>query len=250
MRKFWSRTAGLVAVVCTSPMFTSGVAHAATTRVEISGGRLTIEAATGKDNNITIQQVGNKYQITDDGDSLFADLPCGLEDTTVICPAANVNAIEVNTGDRDDIAFVLPNVGKPVTFQGGTGNDTLTGGAGNDTLGGDLGDDTLDGGPGNDDLRGDAGKDKLNGGPGNDTFRGGANDDSLVGNSGDDQMVGGPGNDALDGGIGSDDLEGAAGNDTLNGVDGVNGNDTLNGADGTDTCTADFGDAISACEGP
>jgi Ca2+-binding RTX toxin-like protein len=73
--------------------------------------------------------------------------------------------------------------GVAVTFNGGTGNDTLIGDSGADTLNGDAGDDI---------LRGAGGADVLNGGDGNDTF------DEETASNGGDIFNGGNGTDTLD----------------------------------------------------
>ena len=83
-----------------------------------------------------------------------------------------------------------------VSFDGDTGDDTLTGGSGNDFLLGAAGDDLVSGGGGNDNILGGAGRDTLSGGAGDDSVRGN-------GGSG-DQLSGGLGNDTLDGGAGGD----------------------------------------------
>jgi len=82
---------------------------------------------------------------------------------------------------------------KPVTIDGGAGNDHLIAAGGQTTLLGGDGNDILIGGIGNDILDGGTGNDKLYGGFGN---------DKLVGGDGNDLLVGGPGNDTLDGGAG------------------------------------------------
>jgi Ca2+-binding RTX toxin-like protein len=55
-----------------------------------------------------------------------------------------------------------------ITFEGGTGDDTITGGPGDDVLWGDAGDDTLDGAAGDDTITGSAGDVLLTGGTGDD----------------------------------------------------------------------------------
>lgn len=123
------------------------------------------------------------------------------------------------------------------TFNGTTGNDTITGGAGiDDTISGFAGDDVLGttGSPSDKDrIDGGSGNDTLFGGDGDDQLIGGSGNDSLDAGSGDDSLDGGPGNDILDGSFGNDDLIGGTGDDTLTG--GGFGDNTLDGGDGNDS---------------
>jgi Ca2+-binding RTX toxin-like protein len=146
----------------------------------------------------------------------------------------------------------------PLTFNGGTGNDsvyggdqndTLYGNDGNDDLHGARGDDTIGGGNGDDDLAGGVGNDTLTGDAGNDDVYGAAGSDAIDGGAGNDTLYGGcdggcgggnlDGNDTIRGGDGTDDLFGEAGNDSLSG--GAD-NDYLSGGDGNDTLNGDAGD--------
>ena len=133
------------------------------------------------------------------------------------------------------------------SFDGGTGNDTLTLTDGNDVIflddpvtsalsnsarisgieiiNGGLGDDIID----LSSLNYDYGDVELNGGAG---------DDVLWSNSGDDTLNGGDGNDNLQAGTGNDILNGDAGDDVLKGHD---GDETLTGGTGADTLTGGFG---------
>jgi len=90
--------------------------------------------------------------------------------------------VEIVTGGTvADTLTAAPGI--PVTFNGGSGNDTLIGDTGADTLNGDAGDDI---------LRGAAGADILNGGDGDDTF------DEETASNGGDIFNGGAGIDTLD----------------------------------------------------
>jgi len=63
------------------------------------------------------------------------------------------------------------------TYNGTTGNDTITAGSGDDTIYAGSGTDTLNGGQGGDTLKGEGDADTLNGGAGSDYLQGGAGND-------------------------------------------------------------------------
>ena len=95
--------------------------------------------------------------------------------------------IEGRAGGDSLAAFHLS---KPVTINGGEGNDRLYGG---------NADDALNGGAGHDALYGGAGNDTLDGGAGRDFLSGGAGDDVLLSRDGDlDVLHGGDGHDRAD----------------------------------------------------
>ena len=75
---------------------------------------------------------------------------------------------------------------RPLSMNGGGGNDILSGFEADDTLNGDAGDDWLFGNGGNDVLNGGAERDNLYGGDGADTLEGGAGNDRLDGGKGRD----------------------------------------------------------------
>jgi Ca2+-binding RTX toxin-like protein len=89
-----------------------------------------------------------------------------------------------------------PNLSKPCTIVGTSGDDLLAGTAGPDVICGRGGDDTIGGGPGADIIRGGAGNDRLQGDGGRDVLQGGAGSDWLWGRDGR--------HDHLDGGRGYD----------------------------------------------
>jgi Ca2+-binding RTX toxin-like protein len=97
-------------------------------------------------------------------------------------PAFNATDIEVLNGGA-------PQPPSGGTFNGTTGNDTLTGGAGNDTISGNAGADLLQGMGGNDSLLGGAGWDTLQGGDGNDWLQPGLWSDTVTGGAGSDSFV-------------------------------------------------------------
>ncbi|MFO1405018.1 MAG: DUF4347 domain-containing protein [Azonexus sp.] len=115
---------------------------------------------------------------------------------------------------------------------GDTGYDRLYGESGNDTLMGGDGDDTLYGGTGDDVMHGEGGDDYLSGSSGNDYLHGGTGDDNLSGSSGDDYLRGGSGRDTISGGADDDQIYGDEKADLLNGG---TGNDVVKGGYGNDT---------------
>ena len=142
--------------------------------------------------------------ITATGDAVAACAP--NSGTTVTCDANDVTGIVGIAGaGHDSLAFVRGPGGPPVvplTFEGDTGDDTLTGGPLNDVLNGDDDDGTT----------ADDGADRINGGAGNDEIDGqGGSDPELDGEAGLDQVSGGAGDDAITGGIENDTVDGGAG---------------------------------------
>ena len=86
----------------------------------------------------------------------------------VFCPAAGVQRVRLDLGEREDSALVTAAV--PASVLGGPGADKLTAGPLGDEVAGDEGDDALDGGAGDDLLDGGPGADSIVGGPGADTL--------------------------------------------------------------------------------
>ena len=100
--------------------------------------------------------------------------------TTSEWDPALVESIVINAlGGNDQVAVVRP-IAKPITANGGAGDDSLRGSAGRER------------------LNGDAGADRLFGGGGGDLLDGGGDNDVIVGGAGPDRMLGGDGNDRFD----------------------------------------------------
>jgi Ca2+-binding RTX toxin-like protein len=152
-----------------------------------------------------------------------------------------VTSITGTAGMGDDEIYVSSAVTKPVTLQGGAGNDTIVGGSGNDSISGGADNDVIAGGAGNDTLHGNDDNDTIQGNDGNDTIQGDAGTDRLFGDRGDDAIYGGIGIGFLFGGVGADLLVGDTGVDTIQGgpgrdrIRGGRGRDLLHGDDGADT---------------
>jgi Ca2+-binding RTX toxin-like protein len=127
---------------------------------------------------------------------------------------SGITAIQVRTRGGHDIVVTTSNVTKPMTIDGGSGNDLLTGGsglnvivgeAGHDVIFGGAASDTILAGSGNDDLFGLGGNDVLVGGDGNDMLDGGLGRDLVIGSQDEDSLAGGDGEDILIGGFTSHD---------------------------------------------
>lgn len=207
----------------------------------------------------------------------------GATDDTFTLGADGMN----RNGDDDGDDVTLLDVEK-VTVGGGGGKDHISGAGGDGTgaayaspltIDGDGGNDTLQGGNSNDVVNGGAGADVFVGSPaadGSDTFNGAGGKDvadysartaavnvSLEGGANDgeageadnvmpdvENVMGGRGADTIsDGGfVVANAFKGGRGGDVIQADDGVGGNDVVNGGTGTDTCIADSGDTVTACE--
>ena len=100
--------------------------------------------------------------------------------TTSEWDPALVDSIVINAlGGNDQVAVGRP-IAKPITANGGAGDDAMRGSAGRER------------------LNGDAGADRLFGGGGGDLLDGGDDNDILVGGAGADRMLGGNGDDRFD----------------------------------------------------
>ena len=179
-------------------------------------------------NALTVKRVGSQIEFRDPAVEGGMDPgACDPGDFTndanawivsVRCPAAGVNRLRIDLGDREDGATV--EIELPVTVLGGTGADTVRTGAGADAVAGDDGDDEIDAG---------AGADQVNAG------------------DGDDRIAGGSGDDVVEAGLGVDAIAAGDGDDGVRARDGVE--DRIDCGPGTDTVDADTLDVIAAgCE--
>jgi hypothetical protein len=127
------------------------------------------------------------------------------DDNPATFDANAVNSINVRLRGGSDVLVTTPNVMKPMTIDGGSGNDLLAGGGGANLIMGGDGCDVLYGGNSNDTLLGGAGNDDLIGGAGNDILVGGDGTDMLFGGYGRDLLIGSRDSDHIEGGD-SDDI--------------------------------------------
>jgi Ca2+-binding RTX toxin-like protein len=172
---------GLAAGLATTAIAV-GPARAAT--VSTSGGTVTIAAAPGESNHISIfyftqRRYDGVITVGDSGITAGAGCVGGEGfvncDTGVLAPR-----FVIGLGDGNDRLYVNKPPSRSFSdfiIDAGPGNDNIpllyfpiraTGGTGNDRFVGGPGNDIIDGGPGNDIVRGDTGVDRLSGGPGND----------------------------------------------------------------------------------
>ncbi|MEV6580432.1 hypothetical protein AB0M92_19960 [Streptomyces sp. NPDC051582] len=218
------------------------------TLVSRTGTSVTVTAAVGVSNTISLWRTGDVIRVRDTGDFVVGTGGCtAVGAHEAVCPGAGgLTELVVDAGDQsDDITSSLATTG--ATLTGGSGDDSLYGGDANDTLEGGEGADFLSGGAGNDTLIGSSGRDRILGGDGNDSIEGRNGSDFIDAGAGNDVVDGGNGNDQVTAGPGNDFVDGGTGRDSLDAIDGIGGNDRIQGGAQTDTCRADRGDSVTAC---
>jgi hypothetical protein len=136
---------------------------------------LTVTAAPGERNALTLSLDGNDIVVRDAGAPPTAGAGCRQAAAdTVRCEALVAGQeVTVAAGDGNDGIDAGALRAGQVTLEGGPGNDFVAGGDGRDVIQGGEGADVLLGAGGNDFLTGDRGDalfdDALDGGPGRDT---------------------------------------------------------------------------------
>jgi Ca2+-binding RTX toxin-like protein len=188
--------------------------------VSLSGTTVTVAAAPGEANRITLTLGAGLVTVIDTGAALTAGggcTPAGAGKAT--CAVATPAGATVTLGDGDDTVAVSGALA--VTATDGDGNDSVSGGSADDVLVASAGADTYTGGGGLDtidysgrtaavtlDLDGFADDGEAAEGdnvrPGVERVVGGSGDDRLTGSTGPDLLAGGPGDDELTGGGGAD----------------------------------------------
>jgi Ca2+-binding RTX toxin-like protein len=214
-------------------------------RIYSYGGPDSIDGGGGSGDAVTL----DRSTLTDDltFEMGGVNTETALSDGTVVI---NVERVTFQAGSGDDTVTTLDG---DDNLTGGGGGDSLSGGAGYDWLYGGNGNDTLDTGEdayyafgeaGDDSIVGGSGiYDLLYGGDGNDTIDTGTGGGLAVGEGGDDSLTGGSGDDQLNGGAGSDTVTGGEGSDYVSGGDdddnlaGGAGNDNLYAGNGSDTAS-------------
>ncbi|HEX8104710.1 MAG TPA: MXAN_6640 family putative metalloprotease [Solirubrobacteraceae bacterium] len=197
----------------------------------IGAGVLSVKAAPGAANRMTISQLSSSsWRITDTASPLVPGAGCVANTANqVTCTSTTLTSMAVATGDFGDIVTAGTGVTKPIRFDGGTGNDTLTGGAAADTFDGGAGGDVMGGGAGSDTVtyatRAAAVSVKLDG-LRNDGSSFDAVDVTLRDNVKNDL-------ENVVGGSGADTLRAAAANATVNTLTGNGGDDKIRTFDGT-----------------
>jgi Ca2+-binding RTX toxin-like protein len=207
------RSLALGAAVVLGALAVPAGANAAT--ASITGSTLTYSAASGEENDLTIETDASVFRVTDNTAPVTAGAGCAQRSPhRVNCPTAGVTLVEVLAKDQDDTVQAL--IGTvDANLNGGSGCDSLTSDAGDDTL--TLGKSESSCNTSEQAFAGD-GQDTLNGSttPNSNAFLGGGPDD--------DELLGGPGNENLFGDAGADDLVGGDGFDSVswggsNGID-------------------------------
>ena len=205
-RRLFASACGVVAcgllMATASPAAAQAAAGA--TMASVSGTVLTVTAAVGVQNTLSIGHVSGAIEVVD-GAGVTAGAGClTVSATTVRCRGAGTSGIitelAVAAGDRDDV--VLLNVSTFGRVTGGSGNDLLRSFSNSSQA-------RLSGNDGNDSLRGGL-LNALFGQNGNDVLTGG---NFLSGGAGDDRLRSFDDGQTLDGGTGTDHGDAGAGAD-------------------------------------
>jgi hypothetical protein len=187
-----ARPLGLVAAAALAVgLTTTGAALAAPAGATPNAGSATIA-----NNTLVITGSNGPDTVTLSADATQAQVAFGNDPANAFhFNLTDFNAISVSLGNGDDQFTEVPTVltDKPLTVDGGNGNDIIKTGDGNDTIFGGNGDDQVDAGRGND---------TVSLGNGNDSF----------------VWIPGEGSDTVDGGNGNSDVMqfvGANGNEKM-----------------------------------
>jgi Ca2+-binding RTX toxin-like protein len=255
---------------------------------DYTAGTVTVTAAAGETNTLTITAVEGGVEAHDAGAPLQPGPGCTAIDThRVRCvdEAALRISLRVSAGDGDDAIAVSSAALRPISthvsgedghdtidlssltaaglirLDGGPGDDRLTGSSGDDMLVLSPGRDVLDGGPAFDrvtnadqtSITADLGAGTASRVDGTSTLM---SIDRVDGTPSADRLIGGPGPDHLAGGGGDDFLDGGGGDDRLFGDDPTPappytlGRDVLLGGEGKDVLDArGAGDRLDAGPG-
>ena len=110
-----------------------------------TGNTIVYNDTDGTNEAIAGYRAGNFLRVTKYGEAdIQQDAGCQkINDVTVQCPLGTATSIELNLGPGNDVASVSADIGVPVLFNGGSGNDGLFGGGGRDTFIGGTGNDNI-----------------------------------------------------------------------------------------------------------
>jgi hypothetical protein len=130
-------------------LLAAGSAMAANVGVSGTPAQLQYSADADKENNVSVDQLGDgSFTVTStDSDPLVdVDGVGGCQVVANVATCTPASSITADVGDRDDTVTLAASVTVPAELSGGDGVDTLTGGNGNDTLrirGGGAGDSAI-----------------------------------------------------------------------------------------------------------
>jgi hypothetical protein len=187
-----ARPLGLVAAAALAVgLTTTGAALAAPAGATPNAGSATIA-----NNTLVITGSNGPDAVTLSADATQAQVAFGNDPAnTFHFNLTDFNAISVSLGNGDDQFTEVPTVltDKPLTVDGGNGNDIIKTGDGNDTIFGGNGDDQVDAGRGNDTVSLGNGNDSFvwTPGEGSDTVDGGNGNSDVM------QFVGANGNEKM-----------------------------------------------------
>lgn len=166
------------AAILVSAATASGASASTITQVSFSAGTLTVQAAAGQENFISVANAsGGAYRVRELGTGAilgytvggFSNLNVVSSQEGLVTPNGTVTRVVIRGEDQDD-TIVTNGLAEPATLSGGSGDDGLLGGPAGSNLNGGSGDDSVSGGSGNDTITGFSGVDVLYGNGGNDTF--------------------------------------------------------------------------------
>jgi hypothetical protein len=198
------------------------------TWVAKNGALITMREYGKNADNVSVSLDAGRYRFTNPNAAISAGPGCtAVNAHEVTCDAAGVTRLKVDTGYRDDVITVAPNVTIATLLNGGGANDTITGGSGADVIDGGIGADVMVGGAGDDAVSYET---RTAAEPVNVSIDGARNDGGAVdvyGARKDDvrsdveRVYGGGGADTLVGSDAANILKGGAGADTLQGRGGA-----------------------------
>ena len=176
----------------------TAAAPAAASTASVSGGVLTVTAATGEENDLGIEQRNDGYFLQDNTSPVTPGAGCSVGtdqygNKGALCNG--VTSIAVDLDDRDDLLRPIGKLAAPLSFAGGSGFDIILYIGSGMAL--QLSNDGAanDGPSGKDNIAGDV--EQLFGTPFADKLQTGPTGGDLWAGDGDDTLTGGSGNDMI-----------------------------------------------------